>query len=109
MELKQKIRNLRKAKDISKKTMAEKLNMSEGAYGSLEKIEMGTKLDIVRLQQIADILEVDIQELLQNEPTHLICKQINHAQLNTNNNIGKDQSEFINHLKTSRAARRTSG
>jgi len=50
--------------------MAKKLNMSQSAYA---KLENGiTKLDIDRLVDIAKILEVDIQDLLNAENIKII-------------------------------------
>ncbi len=56
------IKKLRKNFPYTQEEMADKLNLSLGAY---KKIENGvTKLDIDRLNQIANILETSLIELL---------------------------------------------
>ena len=59
------IKELRVNKSISQKKLAEHLNISQSAYA---KIEKGiSKLDVNRLVEIAQILEVDPNELLYND------------------------------------------
>ena len=56
------IKQIRELKSFTQEYMAQELGISQSAYG---KIEQGlTILKIDRLQQIADILEVDISTLL---------------------------------------------
>ena len=56
------IKQLRELKDFTQEYMANQLDISQSAY---VKIEKGfTILKIDRLQQIADILEVDLSTLL---------------------------------------------
>lgn len=65
MTIHQNIRTFREKQDISQETMAEQLNMSLSGYG---KIERGvTKLNMDKLQKIAQILQVDIIELINTE------------------------------------------
>lgn len=65
MTIHQNIRTFREKQDISQETMAERLNMSLSGYG---KIERGvTKLNMEKLQKIAQILQVDIIELVNTE------------------------------------------
>ena len=67
-----KIQEIRKKKGYSYENMANDLNISAGAY---RKIEMNqTKLTVERLYQIAEILSVKIEELLEIE-TNKIYKQ----------------------------------
>lgn len=62
MEVHEKIRFLREAKNWSQEDMAEKLNMSISGYS---KIERGaTKAYIPKLKQIAEVLDVDLIELI---------------------------------------------
>lgn len=57
-----KIRAVRTAKGISQYVMADKLNLSQRAYS---KIELGqTRLNWEYMNQIANILEVNIWELI---------------------------------------------
>ncbi len=62
MEVHEKIRFLREAKNWSQEDMAEKLNMSISGYS---KIERGaTKAYIPKMQKIAEVLDVDLIELI---------------------------------------------
>jgi transcriptional regulator with XRE-family HTH domain len=56
------IRDIRTKKGYSQEFMADKLGMNQSSYGKLER--GGTQLTIERLEQIADIFEIDIHELL---------------------------------------------
>lgn len=60
-----KIRTIRELKGYSQDFMAEKLNISQKTYSRLESGHV--KLDIERLRQISEILEVDPSSLLDNE------------------------------------------
>ena len=64
--IKDKIRFLREAKKLRHEDMAERLGMSRSAYSRLETGEV--KLDVDRLQQIADVLDVPPEELLNDQP-----------------------------------------
>lgn len=52
----------RRERDITQADMAEKLGLSETGYAKVERGE--TKLDVDRLHKIADILEINIAELI---------------------------------------------
>lgn len=56
------IRKIRELNQTSQEYMAAKLGISPNAYSNIEKGK--TKLTVERLFAIADILEVDIAELL---------------------------------------------
>lgn len=65
MKTHEKIRAIREANQWTQEEMAEKLEMSAGGYA---KIERGENMpNIERLQQIANIFQIDITELLKNE------------------------------------------
>lgn len=82
MTIHQNIRTFREKQDISQETMAEQLNMSLSGYG---KIERGvTKLNIDKLQKIAQILQVDIIELINTENKDIIIM--------ANDNVANDDS-----------------
>ena len=56
------IRKIRESKDFTQDYLAMKLSISQNAYS---KIELGyTKITLERLFQIAQILEVDVIELI---------------------------------------------
>jgi len=78
MEVHEKIRLLREAKHWSQEDMAAKLNMSISGYS---KIERGTtKAYISKMQKIAEVLDVDLFELIPQNGSYVY--------LNNNNNGG---------------------
>lgn len=69
MEVHEKIRLLREAKHWSQEDMAAKLNMSISGYS---KIERGTtKAYIPKMQKIAEVLDVDLIELIPQNGNHI--------------------------------------
>ncbi|TWV83085.1 helix-turn-helix domain-containing protein [Moraxella sp. VT-16-12] len=65
MKIQDKIRVIRTQKKLSQDSMAESLGISLQAYS---KIELGkTKLNVDRAKQIAQILDIDIVELISDD------------------------------------------
>lgn len=62
----QKIRFLREQKKLRHEDMAERLGISPSTYQRLESGE--TKMDVKRLQKIAEVLDVNPDDLLNSEP-----------------------------------------
>ena len=62
MNVHEKIRKLRETKHWSQEEMAEKMSMSLNGYAKIERGE--TKLHLDKLEQIAQILDIDIVELI---------------------------------------------
>lgn len=62
MKIQEKIRCLRELKNWSQEDLASKLDMSTNGYSKIERGE--TKANIPKLEQIAEILEIDLMELL---------------------------------------------
>ena len=73
MSVNEKIRKIREAKDWSQEQMAEKLNMSLNGYAKIERGESKIYLD--KLEQIAQVFDIDIIELMQSDGRN-ICFQI---------------------------------
>ena len=73
MNINEKIRRIRESKEWSQEQMAEKLNMSLNGYAKIERGE--TKLYLDKLEQIAQILDLDVVELMQSDGKN-ICFQI---------------------------------
>ena len=73
MSVNEKIRKIREAKDWSQEQMAEKLNMSLSGYAKIERGESKIYLD--KLEQIAQVFDIDIIELMQSDCKN-ICFQI---------------------------------
>lgn len=61
----EKIRELRENHHLTQEEMALKLNLSTTGYAKIERGE--TRLNIPRLEQIAEILDVDIMEFMSDE------------------------------------------
>lgn len=65
MQTHEKIRQLRELKKITQEEFAEQLAMSPSGYSKIERGE--SKLNLDRLQKIADLLAVSIVDLLPTE------------------------------------------
>ncbi|ULJ64845.1 helix-turn-helix domain-containing protein [Wielerella bovis] len=83
METYEKIRLARELNQWSQEEMAEKLEMSPSGYARIERGEV--RLNIERLEQIAQILNVDISDLIQKD-INSITIQIKDS--DNNQNIG---------------------
>jgi len=69
------IRKIREYRNYTQEYLAMKLSISQNAYS---KIELGyTKITLERLYQIAQILEVDLIELIKAEDSEVV--QLLHA------------------------------
>ncbi|OQW90833.1 MAG: hypothetical protein BWK79_18650 [Beggiatoa sp. IS2] len=62
MQLHKKIKSLRRSKGWSQEQVAERLSMSTSAYGSIERGE--TDVNFSRLEQLAEIFQIDLSSLL---------------------------------------------
>ncbi|ULJ70244.1 helix-turn-helix domain-containing protein [Wielerella bovis] len=65
METHEKIRTMRELNQLTQEEMAEKLNITAGGYAKIERGESAINLN--RLQQIAQILNINVSELLKND------------------------------------------
>ncbi|OSI14638.1 helix-turn-helix domain-containing protein [Neisseria dumasiana] len=85
------IRSLREERNWSQKDMAEKLEMSVNGYAKIERGETG--ISVVRLEQIAKVLDVDIHELLpldDNRVCQVVLGDNNHG-----NNLYNAEQELL--------------
>lgn len=81
------IKKQRSARGLTQDQMAERLHLSTKAY---QKIENGiTKLDIERLNQIAEILEISVVDLI-NSDGGLYVNEVSH-----NNQVGFSSKDII--------------
>lgn len=103
MQTFEKVRLVRELKKWSQQEMAEKLNMSSNGYAKIERGE--TKLTLPRLKKIANILEIDINDLTQeNENGFVIVVGENsahciHSNVNMYGNNASDLAMEIEKLK----------
>ena len=65
MNINEKIRRIRESKEWSQEQMAEKLNMSLNGYAKIERGESKIYLD--KLEQIAQVFDIDVVELMQSD------------------------------------------
>lgn len=103
MQTFEKIRLMRELKKWSQEQMAEKLAMSANGYAKVERGE--TKLTLPRLQKIADIFQMDLNDLVQeNEQSFVIVVGENsthctNSYLNMNGNNINEWTAEIEKLK----------
>lgn len=89
MQVHQKIKTLRESRNFTQEQMGELLNITASGYSKIERGE--TRIDISRLQQIADIFEVTIFDLMPQGVT-------------INNNSLDNCSNFQNTIQSSNDA-----
>lgn len=81
------IRKIRQAKDLNQQDMADKLQITAGAYAKIERGE--TDPSITRLDELAKILKVDINSFLSDKPVvkeaPITRAEINNLQLSLDN------------------------
>ncbi|ULJ60947.1 helix-turn-helix domain-containing protein [Wielerella bovis] len=70
MKINEKIRRIREINNISQETMAEKLGLSPSTYS---KMERGlTNITLQRLEEIAQIFQMNVTELLESN-SQIVC------------------------------------
>ncbi len=69
MSIGRKIKQLRELRNFTQNYMADQLGMSVNGYGKIERDE--TDVSVKRLQQIAKVLETDLNTLLNFEARHV--------------------------------------
>ena len=79
MNVNEKIRTIRETRNWSQEDMAEKMNMSKNGYAKIERGE--TKLNLHKLEQIANIFNIDVLELIKNDDKNVLFFMNDH---NTN-------------------------
>ncbi len=87
MRIGEKLRKIREMKGFSQEFIASQLNISPQAFGKIEREE--TKLDFVRLETIARIMEVDPLDIINFDESQIYN--------NTFNNHASNQKNFIMH------------
>ncbi len=93
----EKIRMFRTSKGISQEYMAEKLSITQPAYANIESSK--TKLSVDRLKEIAKILQVNVEEIV-NFDDRISIQNVSNAQIGTgtyNHNV--ENKLLINSLE----------
>lgn len=92
-KINERIRILREEHLFSQEQVAEKMGISPNSYGKLERGE--TKLTLDKLEQIANIFDMDVVELINSSNDKNISYQVNHYSSAINAvNIGADIAEL---------------
>jgi len=96
-KLHQNIRALRDSKGWNQNTMAKLLEMSPKAYARLEQGK--TDIQLSRLEQIAEVLEVEITKLFDLDKTTTFKLSIHHSQTSSNGNQSVNFSGTTSNLE----------
>lgn len=84
-----KIKKLRELRNFTQDHMADALQMSQAGYGKIERDE--TDISLSRLQQIAEVLKVGLNDLIGFDEKMVIFGAMNtHAAANNGIFLGKD-------------------
>lgn len=92
MNLNQKIRTIREQNALSQEDMATKMNMSVNGYAKIERGE--TKLRLDKLEQIAQIFNLDIVELLSSDQQNVFLIS-EHSNLSSNYYGNSSGNDFV--------------
>lgn len=98
MKVHDKVRLMRNMKDITQEDMAVKLHMSTNGYSKIERGETNLQMD--RLEQIADVFDIDVIELMSlGEKSAVFCtvgeNNTNHGLMNV---VGVEDQELVNQV-----------
>lgn len=86
------IRNFRELKGLTREQMADFLHLSVSAYGNIERNQ--TDLTVSRIQQIAEILEVDMSQILNFDTSQIF--NIKHNDVIQGANSKVEQHNYSN-------------
>lgn len=82
MKVNDKVRMMRELRSWSQEEMAHRLGMSTNGYAKLERGE--TRLNIPKLEQIAEVFDIDLNELLAVNERSVICLISENSQHSSN-------------------------
>lgn len=88
MKVNEKIRMVREMNNWSQEDMAAKLSMSTNGYAKIERGE--TRLNLPKMEQIAQLFDMDLVELLSVNDKSVICL-INENSTHSSNYYGASQ------------------
>jgi transcriptional regulator with XRE-family HTH domain len=92
MELSEKLKTIRKLKNFTQETVAEKLGISTYSYAKIERGETDVKYS--RLQQIAKIMGIQLEDLFGLDVKSIF--NLNGNPNNNNNNTTNTQCDIVN-------------
>lgn len=76
MTIGNKIRMIRELRHLSQEDIARKINLSQQAYGKIERDE--TRVDLYRLKEIAQALDVSVEFIQQFDERNIFLTQHSH-------------------------------
>lgn len=82
MQINEKVRMMRELRSWSQEEMAHRLGMSTNGYAKLERGE--TRLNIPKLEQIAEVFDIDLGDLLAVNERSVICLISENSQHSSN-------------------------
>ena len=82
MKVNDKVRMMRELRSWSQEEMAHRLGMSTNGYAKLERGE--TRLNIPKLEQIAEVFDIDLNELVAVNERSVICLISENSQHSSN-------------------------
>lgn len=82
MQINDKVRMMRELRSWSQEEMAHRLGMSTNGYAKLERGE--TRLNIPKLEQIAEVFDIDLSDLLAVNERSVICLISENSQHSSN-------------------------
>lgn len=100
MDIHSKIRMMREMNQWSQEEMAEKMAMSPTGYAKIEKGK--TKLNLEKLQQIANIFNIDVVELIamgEKSVQFVFSGDVSGDNSNQHNFVGNDQALSLENEK----------
>ncbi len=82
MQISEKLRLLRQSKNLSQEELAEQLGWGVKTYAKIERGETNVKLD--KLEKIAEVLNIDLSELIDNTDKNIlnVVENCNHQSNN---------------------------
>lgn len=83
-----KIRKVRELKGLRQEEVAERLHITQAAYSKIERGE--TKVDLERLQQIAELFQVDLVSLLSFDDSNIFNVENNEGSAGIVYNFGSE-------------------
>ncbi|GAA4418223.1 hypothetical protein GCM10023187_51430 [Nibrella viscosa] len=96
LQIGNKIKKLRELRNFTQDYMAEALQMSQAGYGKIERDE--TDISLSRLQQIASVLKVELNELIGFDDKLVIFGAM-HTHATANNGVFLGKENFDNERK----------
>jgi len=96
VDIGQKIKKVREIKGYTQEYLAEQLDISQKTYSQIENNQ--SKLDVNRLQKIADILEIGLIELLSFDDKNIFNNNF-HDKVENSQNYVVNQTSFEEELK----------